>query len=140
MSSGTGEKVAVADLGFLPGQVLPHHRAEDPKQPPDTRHHRHFVRFPAVTQLPVIEAGETAPLPTAKGMLEMKPLNGAPGAVQVVVVMAAVPLPDPGAAIETPMARLPVLPMVDPPVAVTVPPAAGEYANCGGTGAAIGIE
>ena len=94
----------------------------------------------AVTQLPVIDAGETAPLPTAKGMLEMKPLNGAPGAVQVVVVMAAVPLPDPGAAIETPMARLPVLPMVDPPVAVTVPPAAGEYANCGGTGAAIGIE
>lgn len=94
----------------------------------------------AVTQLPVIDAGETAPLPTAKGMLEMKPLNGAPGAVQVVVVMAAVPLPDPGEAIETPMARLPVLPMVDPPVAVTVPPAAGEYANCGGTGAAIGIE
>ena len=45
---------------------------------------------------------------------------------KLVYVNVTVPVPEPAVAIDTAIERLPVLPMVEPPVAVTLPPAVGE--------------
>ena len=75
-------------------------------------------------QLP--DSGEpvTAPAPTAETDCP-KPLNGAPGAVHVVVVVAAAPLPAPGVATVTVIAADPDEPTTVPPVNDTVDAAAG---------------
>ena len=63
-------------------------------------------------------------LPTAVTVWP-KPENGAVGAVQVSVVVAAAPVPLPTVAIDGVIVRVPVDPMVVPPVAATVEPVAG---------------
>ena len=75
-------------------------------------------------QDPVSGLPEIAPAPTAV-TLPAKPLNGAVGAVHVVVVVAAAPLPLPAVATLAASVRVPVVPIVVPPVAVIVPLAAG---------------
>ena len=75
-------------------------------------------------QVPVSGLPEIAPEPIAVTLPE-KPVNGAVGAVQDVIVVALAPLPLPAVPMLAASVRLPVVPMVVPPVAVIVPAAAG---------------
>ena len=65
-----------------------------------------------------------AALPTAE-TLWPKPENGALGAVQVVVVVAGAPVPEPAVAMLAAIDKLPVEPIPLPPLALTVPLALG---------------
>ena len=75
-------------------------------------------------QLPDSCPPEIAALPVAVTLCA-KPLNGAVGGVQVSVVVAAAPPPEPAVATDGVMLKAPVLPATEPPVAVTVVPVAG---------------
>lgn len=76
-------------------------------------------------QLPDSGPPLIAPAPTAVTVCP-KPANGAVGATQLSdVVSAAVDPEDPGVATEGVMVRVPELPIVVPPAAVTVVPVAG---------------
>ena len=75
-------------------------------------------------QLPESGPPEMAPLPVAV-TLWPKPLNAPVGGVQVTVVVAAAPVPEPAVVTEGVIESVPVLPTRAPPVAGTVVPVVG---------------